>query len=453
MWVFDLYSFDHLVLVLETSSNKIPIRINLDPNVPDVNATNPGILIGFGKVGSNAVGDDPVTLQETNITFLDNGECEEVENVETGELIFLDRIKDDMICVVGADGNGSGQCSGDSGGPYLIPSENGDPEGDLQVGLVSWSYGGTCSAEYPAVGARTSVFEWIRLATCQYALTPPEYMNCDDDSITFSPAPTPAPAVPTTSPAPTEAAVSITLSFYFDDEPHEVSWSIFESETEQVMLQRPAFYYPRDIELVRETLLLSPGRYTLTVEDSHGDGINNGEEVAYDVTLTNEATKSKFLLLERAGNFRVKRTETFVVPSVEEYPTESPSAAPSLSIAPTATTVDVYLTIDLDDWYKETGWSIYDANDPSVVFGEVLPGEYTTGGNVTETITLPYPGGDFLFEIEDNFGDGLLEGQGDGYSLWVLDSATGDQIVLVEGSGDFEDGTVHNFTLPELTMG
>jgi hypothetical protein len=136
-------------------------------------------------------------------------------------------------------------------------------------------------------------------------------MKCSDDTITFSPAPTPAvPMVPTISPlVPTGALVTITLRFDFDDYPHEVSWSIVDAMTQQVMLERPIFYYPRD--MIRETLFLSPGEYTLTVEDSHGDGIGsitNDQTVAYDIVVTNEATNTKFLLLERRGDYLISRS-------------------------------------------------------------------------------------------------------------------------------------------------
>jgi hypothetical protein len=411
LWVFELYSFDQMILVLETTTNQQPLRINLDPTLPRNNTSNMttnAVLIGFGQMGQANVGINPIVekstiLQETNITFLDNNDCEMVQNVETGELVFFNLISDDMICVQGLNGNNNddGQCSGDSGGPYLIPSmDNSNPAGDLQIGIVSWSYGGQCPSEYPAVGARTSVFEWIRLITCEHGSPPPDYMTCNDDTITFSPAPTPAvPMVPTISPlAPTGALVTISLSFYFDDYPHEVSWSIVDAITQQVMLERPTFYYPRDMTLVRETLFLLPGEYTLTVEDSHGDGIGsitNDQTIAYDIVLTNEATNTKFLLLERRGDYRNKRTENFQVPTSDEYPTDSPSLAPSLSAVPTVTLVDIFLTLEFDDWFHEIGWSLYDAEDPTMMYGEVQPGDYTTGGTITEEITVPYPGGSF----------------------------------------------------------
>jgi secreted trypsin-like serine protease len=181
----EFYSFDQMIDVMEISSNKQPLRINLDPTIPDTNMTINAVLIVFGQmgeVGTNAIVEQATVLQETTVTFVENEDCELVQNVETGELVFFDRIKDDMICVQGVDGNKE-QWSGDSGGPYRIPSmDQAYPTGDLQIGIVSWSYGGLCPSEYPAVGARTSVFEWIRWMTCEHCSPPPDYMNCTDES-------------------------------------------------------------------------------------------------------------------------------------------------------------------------------------------------------------------------------------------------------------------------------
>jgi len=439
-WLYEEYSFDQMLILLEDSSNNQPITLNFDPDVPTT--SDEITLIGFGKMGSGPQA-DPTVLQQTSLAYVPNDECIDTQN-EDGEFPFADRITPDMICVYG---NLTGQCSGDSGGPYLITGDI--PANDVQVGIVSWSYGGRCSGLYPAVGARTSINEWIVTVVCQYADVPPAYMNCDDTDITFSPAPTPSPSVPTLSPAPTGTPVIVTISFYFDEHPHEIYWTLEGADDGVVYMERPPYYYPRDITLVRERLILLPGAYSLSVYDTFGDGIRNGDSVAYDVILSNPAANAKFVLLSRRGNFRDGRTDEFVVPYYDEYPSEAPSIAPSLSLAPTVRTINVVLELDLDRWSREISWKITDANDERIVFADAPAGTYIDAGDIVTEI-IPLPLGDFVFIIEDNFGDGF-----DGYyRLWTKHPDTKEQIVLVDGMpSDLGYGSSHNFTLEESLFG
>jgi hypothetical protein len=47
--------------------------------------------------------------------------------------------------------------------------------------------------------------------------------------------------------------------------------------------------------------------------------------------------------------------------------------------------VDIFL---IDNWHEEIGCSLYDADDPTLDFEEVKPGEYTTGGTMEVEDTL-----------------------------------------------------------------
>lgn len=444
-WIYDEYSFDQMIVKLAFDSTNTPVAVNLDPTVPepDTNLT----LIGFGRF-SNAPF-SPDTLQETEVLYIENDDCKLVEN-ELGELPYLDRLTDDMICI---DGGGiTGQCSGDSGGPYLIKGES--VEEDIQVGTVSWTAGGACDGQQPGVGARTSVYEWIQVITCQHA-TDPLSTNFDcSGTDTFSPAPTRAPSPPTASPAPTAPLATVTFSIYFDDHPEEIAWSIVSRENDITYGEIPYFFYPPGTQLTRETLFLHPGDYSLRIKDSYGDGIisQSTDDVAFDVILSDESRGIKFLLLEEDGDFRTIRSTFFTVPTVDEYPSTAPSAVPTTSPPPTQPTIEVFLTINLDEWSKEISWSIADADNPEVVFAEVLPGTYTTGGTVTETVRLPF--GVYVLTVEDNFGDGLAgEASEVGFFLWVEEPGTKDQIVLLEGPADFEVEISMNFTLTEESVG
>jgi hypothetical protein len=454
-WIFDDYAFDQLIVKLAFDSTIAPIVVNFDPTIPelDTNLT----LIGFGKFSNGPF--NPDTLQETEVSYIDNDECKLFEN-ESGELPYSDRITDDMICIYG-DGL-SGQCSGDSGGPYIIKGESAND--DIQVGMVSWSSGGACDGDQPGVGARTSVYEWIQTITCQHATDlSSSNFDCNGDD-TFSPAPTKAPSLPTvsSSPAPTLPSATVTFSIYFDDHPEEIAWSIVGTEDEVTYGEVPYFFYPQGTPIVRETLLLPPGNYSLQIEDSYGDGISNSspDNVAFDVILSDEGRDMKFILIQEDGVFRTIRSTSFTVPTVDEYPTEVPSSSPTVSVSPSQRLIIVYLTIHLDEWSKEIAWSITDGDNPDIVFAEVLPGTYISGPSrtVTEKVQLPF-GGEYILTVEDNFGDGLeVDETTDGadptgFFLWVAEPGTRDQIVLLEGSADFEVEISFNFTLSEEAVG
>jgi hypothetical protein len=133
------------------------------------------------------------------------------------------------------------------------------------------------------------------------------------------------------------------------------------------------------------------------------------------------------------------------VPLVENYPTESPSASPTISPAPTVFTINMYLTLELDtDWYKEIGWKITDADDPDKIWEEIKPGHYQERAIVTEEIALPFDQ-TYSLTLEDNFGDGMQRG----YYLWTKDPTSGTEIVLVDSTGKFNYTQSHNFTLDE----
>ena len=448
-----------MILTLERDSKHPPVRLNLDPSVPAPNTNL--TLIGFGSFDSGPGSNKPNVLQETTtLTYIENEICQNLTNEETGFQPFDEKLSDDMICLY--DPN-SAQCGGDSGGPYLLtPTEN--HEDDVQVGLVSWSYGLKCGqfpVKWPGVGARTSTTDWIRAMTCKYATTAsPFNFFCDFEDVTFSPVPTKAPSPPTISPAPSITTVTIVLTLYLDEFPHEISWLVRDVDNAGAIIREvPTNTYPRGTILVREEMQVAPGDYRLILEDSAGDGIDTsqtGDGIAYEIVVIDKSFDTKFLVLESDGAFERRIVRRFTVPESESYPSAMPTTAPSTSISPTIATVTVFLRFDFDDWHKEVSWEIISKSpdgENDVVWASVRPGTYILGGVITESIELPATAdGEFVLIVRDSFGDGFEDDEpGEGYILFLEDPVSGEKVILISGDGKFTDERSHPFSLSDWT--
>mmetsp|Transcript_52567 Transcript_52567/g.127335 ORF Transcript_52567/g.127335 Transcript_52567/m.127335 type:complete len:615 (+) Transcript_52567:113-1957(+) len=457
LWIFEEYSFDQMILTLERDSKHPPVRLNLDPSVPAPNTNL--TLIGFGSFDSGPGSNKPTVLQETTtLTYIENERCQNLTEEETGFQPFDEKLSDDMICLY--DPN-SAQCGGDSGGPYLLtPTDK--HEDDVQVGLVSWSYGHKCGqfpVKWPGVGARTSTTDWIRAMTCKYAAASPFNFFCDFEDATFSPVPTKAPSPPTTSPAPSVTTVTIVLTLYLDEFPHEISWLVRDVDTGSIIKEIPTNTYPRGTIVVREEMQVTPGDYRLILEDSAGDGIDTsqtGDEIAYEIVVVDKTLDAKFLVLESDGTFERRIVRRFTVPGSESYPSSMPTTAPSLSTSPTIATVTVFLRFDFDDWHKEVSWEIIGispGDEDDVVWASVRPGTYIFGGVITESVELPATaGGEFVLIVRDNFGDGFEDDEpGEGYILFLEDPVSGEDVILASGDGNIGSERSHPFSVSDWT--
>jgi hypothetical protein len=224
-----------------------------------------------------------------------------------------------------------------------------------------------------------------------------------------------------------------------------------------VIKEVPTNTYIKNTTMIREEIEVPPGEYRLVLEDSAGDGIDTsktGDGIAYEIIVFDESLGVKFLLLQRDGGFQGKRTNRFTVPEPENYPSASPTIAPSVSLSPTMTTVTVYLRFNFDDWHKEISWLIIspsaDGGD-DIVWASVEPGAYIFGGVITEEIQLPVTGdGDFVLFVRDSFGDGFAGDEpGNGYFLFLKDPLSGREIILVEGDGNIGLERLHPFSIKD----
>eukprot|EP00986_Skeletonema_menzelii_P020893 scaffold32624_cov200-Skeletonema_menzelii.AAC.1 len=192
-------------------------------------------------------------------------------------------IRDGMLCAYRRCSHDphqcTGPCNGDSGGPIMHASDEGDP---FQVGIVSWSVG-CAHPDYPAVYTRVSHYaDWIKDTAC--AFTGDFCPTCE-----------------------ASRKLMLEVIVHTDNSPEATSWKVTNkcgspSDPDPIMSGGP---YPEDYMLsTYVTVACVPeGEYEFTIEDSYGDGncCSNGngyysfqycDEVAVGGEFESSETKS-----------------------------------------------------------------------------------------------------------------------------------------------------------------
>ena len=129
----------------------------------------------------------------------------------------------------------------------------------------------------------------------------------------------------------------------------------------------------------------------------------------------------------------------------------APSSVPSLlpsSPAPSVSEVPLNVTIVSNGWQGSLSWVIMDTKNHSLVYAEAANMTYHVGLQVQEEVFVPR-GRNYTFTIKDSAGKGI-SGPNAGYNVTLVYSAVnnGDEIILVNGDGQFGYHRSHNFTVP-----
>ena len=403
-------TFDQAIIKLASPVTDVtPLSVNLDPTIPSPETTDMKI-VGLGRLEYQ--GARPDLLQVADMAFISNEDCAKDYRDLPGE-----EITDDMICI---DDRDSSQCSGDSGGPYLIPGDG--PDTDLVVGIVSW--GVDCGdRKYPNVGSRTSAGEFIREAICALEDSPLDEWDCPQGFNNL--------------PGDSATAVLVKISIYHDLCSEEISWELTNSDG-TVLVYVPTGSYDQ-VDLSEEILMLEPGEtYTFVIKDKiAADGIIGVSFPMFEVVLL-ENDSIRVNLGQGLGDFDEESQLQFTVPFPDDYP-DPP--APEPTQVPVEDPMDVSINIKFDKWHEEIHWKITTENDDEI-FGRPA-GYYRSGDSVTEHVLLG-ANQTYNFYIFDYFGDGIARDDGIVYSVYLEDPI----ILLAFGDGLFVDERSHTFTLP-----
>jgi len=106
---------------------------------------------GWGSTSDSQYPVMPNNLQYVEMPVVPRPDCQE-------DYSEVNNVDDGMICA-GVDQGGAGACSGDSGGPFVCPNQN----GTLQLsGIVSWGVIPCAQSSFPSVYTNVGYFrDWI----------------------------------------------------------------------------------------------------------------------------------------------------------------------------------------------------------------------------------------------------------------------------------------------------
>uniref|UniRef100_A0A7S3L5L1 Peptidase S1 domain-containing protein n=1 Tax=Amphora coffeiformis TaxID=265554 RepID=A0A7S3L5L1_9STRA len=184
----DEFRHDFTILKLSGVSSQRIVRINRDPRVPfpDQGLVSMGLGFLYDVWEQDDDEDDdterplrPELLQEANVNYLPSDICRLASDEDESYSHPQNRIGETHLCTYVPPTNGRDACAYDSGGPIIIPSKDGNSDGDLLVALVSWGIG-CADPIFPAVNARVSaVSDWIDAQVCSLSDFPPEDFYCN----------------------------------------------------------------------------------------------------------------------------------------------------------------------------------------------------------------------------------------------------------------------------------
>jgi len=467
-YVEDTVDNDFNLVILRKEVKNVPlIRLNTDPNVP-AGPTNPNDLgdpmtvVGWGDINPDEEGVEASdVLMETEVYAMTNEKCEEAEGmVDTMYGPILTNLKggitENMLC---ARADNTDACQGDSGGPLIKKGNAPDGSEDYLVGIVSWGLG--CADEaFPGVYSRISAqYDWIRTHVCDLSMNPPDWFNCEGESVvedneetvTGNPMPTsnPTTAQPHTdyptlrpstlapiTPAPTHSPIPsgkerLLIIVELDDWPRGTGWQLTtlssannEEETVIYDVGIGSYNYLDANKVLEYNVLVDiEGFYKLTIFDSFANGFDGTVEV-YSVSDAKQ-------LVKEPGFTAVSGNAV----SHGFYVGNSPEQV-------------LTLKFEFDYFAHEVAYEIKnDIND--VIFGLAWFDTFDeTDSEVT--LTIPIYGRDqgdqqYTLRLWDKGDDGIccLWGTG-GYQLYAGDMASG---ILLKSGGGYGSGEAIQFTI------
>jgi trypsin len=282
---------DLTLFQLDRPVNSLPVQLNSDPDVPSPNSTL--TVIGFGATSMTETLSD--FLLEVNVYPVDPDTC-----ISQYEEFGPEAIDPTTMLCASHPLPGHDSCPGDSGGPLL------DTATGTEVGIVSFGKG--CGdPNYPGVYTRVSAYtNWIHDRICELSAVPPADCNTNPTD-------------------PAANSVKVLVYIQYDDFPEEVFWRLEDKSTGQTIAVQPSI---PDVNVTfYHRLSLQPGKYTLQVTDTRGDGLcceyGQGQIIvsAHGSPPLNSTLETQSqVLAESDGHFEYRLALDFTVPPLDGGP-------------------------------------------------------------------------------------------------------------------------------------
>jgi len=336
-YVEDTLEFDMKLLKLRTPTDRLPILLNNNPDLPNLirgNDQNIVTAVGFGKTQ-----DGPKNvLQEADVSAISNQDCRQAKDPSSFNIDYRngynEKIFEDMLCLTDIANRGSDSCTGDSGGPAILKGNT--AEEDVQVGVISWAFGCGLS-NFPGVYSRISYeYTWLESSTCvmsdQQQL---KNFECDGYFVTG------------TNDAGNGQMTELVITIRFGLYPERISWAFTDATTYETLAYKPSSEYaslPAGA-YSREVILLPAGSnitYTIwslgtnglqtfsaTFEDLDGNEITMLSGYAGCNARQDSVSSAPFVLPI------ISTSQPTLAPTTEAIPTEAPTTIIQTSQSPT----------------------------------------------------------------------------------------------------------------------
>jgi len=197
--------YDFLIIKLSSPADATrfqPVRLNRNPSVPGYDNQRLTVA-GWGATDADGLNLSDKLLDGT-VGYVSPNTCNRADGIIEGTYYsYRGFLTNSMMCAWSEDVDA---CLGDSGGPLLLTSDDGDAAEDVQVGIVSFGVGCN-SPDFPGLYSRISdQIGWIDEIVCSLSDDPPADFECGGGQRVKTPKPTRRPTRrPTPAPQPAPA--------------------------------------------------------------------------------------------------------------------------------------------------------------------------------------------------------------------------------------------------------